>query len=76
MRAELNEKALDEGLAALETARPWSARVISKLESHLRSDDDKPLFRIIRSRSPPTKTFQKERRSTSSSTRQRSAFSR
>ena len=46
MRAELNEKALDDALAALEMARTWSARVISKLESHLRSDEDKPLFRI------------------------------
>jgi class 3 adenylate cyclase len=46
MRAELNEKALDEALTALETARSWSARVISKLESHLRSEGDKSLFRI------------------------------
>jgi class 3 adenylate cyclase len=46
MGAELNEKALDQGLAALETARTWSPRVISKLESHLRSAEDKPLFRI------------------------------
>ncbi len=46
MGAEMNEKALDQGLAALETARTWSPRVISKLESHLRSAEDKPLFRI------------------------------
>ena len=46
MSAELNEQALDQGLAALETARTWSPRMISKLESHLRSAKDKPLFRI------------------------------
>lgn len=42
----INEKLLDEGLAALETARAWSPRVISKLEAHIRSADDVGLFRI------------------------------
>jgi class 3 adenylate cyclase len=46
MATVLDESALDRGLAALETARVWSPRVISKLENHLRSSDDKPLFRI------------------------------
>lgn len=45
MSAVLNETALDAGLAALEMVRTWSPRVISKLESHLRSAEDKPLFR-------------------------------
>jgi class 3 adenylate cyclase len=42
----IDEKLLDERLAALETARPWSPRLISKLESHIRSADDAALFRI------------------------------
>ena len=46
MAADLNEKLLDDRLAALETARPWSPRVISKLESHIRSATDDALFRI------------------------------
>ncbi len=33
-------------LAALESARTWSPRVVSKLESHIRSADDAGLFRI------------------------------
>jgi len=44
--ATINEKLLDEGLAALETARAWSPRVVSKLESHIRSADDAALLRI------------------------------
>jgi Family of unknown function (DUF5939) len=36
----------DERLAALEAARAWSPRVVSKLESHIRSADDVALFRI------------------------------
>jgi class 3 adenylate cyclase len=43
---EINEKLLDERLAALESARAWSPRVVSKLESHIRSADDAELFRI------------------------------
>ncbi|MBJ6128568.1 adenylate/guanylate cyclase domain-containing protein [Microvirga splendida] len=46
MEAVVHEQALDERLAALEAARAWSPRVISKLESHIRSADDAALFRI------------------------------
>ena len=42
----INEKLLDERLAALESARAWSPRVVSKLESHIRSADDAALLRI------------------------------
>lgn len=41
----LNEPLLDSLLTQLEQARPWSARVISKLETWLRADDDAVLFR-------------------------------
>ncbi len=34
------------GLGALEKARPWSARLISRLETHIRTADDRALFRI------------------------------
>ena len=46
MEAVVHEKILDERLAALEGARAWSPRVISKLESHIRTADDVALFRI------------------------------
>ena len=36
----------DERLAELEKARAWSPRLISKIESHIRSGDDEALFRI------------------------------
>ncbi|MGE0868618.1 MAG: DUF5939 domain-containing protein [Kofleriaceae bacterium] len=41
----LNEPLLDTKLAELEQLRSWSPRVVSKLESFLRSDDDWALFR-------------------------------
>jgi Family of unknown function (DUF5939) len=43
---ELNEKLLDERLAALESAHTWSPRVVSKLGNHMRSAEDAELFRI------------------------------
>lgn len=46
MTAQVNEERLEQGLSALETARSWSPRVVSRLESHIRSADDKALFRI------------------------------
>ncbi len=46
MEAVVHEQVLDERLAALEAARAWSPRVISKLESHIRTADDNALFRI------------------------------
>lgn len=42
----VQESALDDRLAALEAARAWSPRVISKLESHIRGAEDLALFRI------------------------------
>jgi class 3 adenylate cyclase len=46
MVAKLNEQLLDERLASLEKARPWSPRLVSKLESHIRAAEDDGLFRI------------------------------
>lgn len=46
MTAIVNEGLLDERLARLETARAWSPRLVSKLESHIRAADDEALFRI------------------------------
>jgi class 3 adenylate cyclase len=46
MASQLNEQLLDERLTRLEQARSWSPRVISKLESHIRSGDEDALFRI------------------------------
>ena len=42
----LDEKQLDKRLGALESARAWGPRVVSKLESHLRLASDEALFRI------------------------------
>ncbi|HTL53961.1 MAG TPA: DUF5939 domain-containing protein [Planctomycetota bacterium] len=42
----LNEKLLDERLEALERARTWSPRVVSKVEALIRSGDDRALFRV------------------------------
>jgi class 3 adenylate cyclase len=42
----VTEELLDDRLARLETARPWSPRLVSKLESHIRTADDEALFRI------------------------------
>lgn len=44
--AEVNESLLDERLAALESARAWSPRLVSKLESHIRSAEDVGLLRL------------------------------
>ncbi len=41
----LNETILDEKLAELEQLRVWTPRLISKLESFLRTDDEWALFR-------------------------------
>src|SRR5260370_17068876 len=46
MVSAVNEQLLDERLAALEEARAWSPRLISKLESHIRTADDLALFQI------------------------------
>ncbi|MGZ5875591.1 MAG: adenylate/guanylate cyclase domain-containing protein [Bradyrhizobium sp.] len=42
----INERLLDERLAQLETSRGSSPRVLSKLESHMRTASDAALFRI------------------------------
>src|ERR687889_23635 len=42
----IDEKLLEERLAALESARSWSPRLVSKLESHIRSASDVELLRI------------------------------
>jgi hypothetical protein len=46
MEKAVNEELLDDRLAALEGARSWSPRLVSKLENHIRSADDQALFRI------------------------------
>ena len=46
MVSAVNEQLLDERLAALEEARAWSPRLVSKLENHIRTADDLALFRI------------------------------
>lgn len=42
----INERQLDEHLSHLESVRPWSPRVISRLETFIRSGSDLDLFRI------------------------------
>jgi class 3 adenylate cyclase len=42
----VDERTLDERLAQLEAVRPWSPRVVSRLETLIRTDDDAALFRI------------------------------
>jgi class 3 adenylate cyclase len=46
MGARLDERALDEHLAALEAARAWSPRTISRLETLVRAADDEAVFRV------------------------------
>ena len=46
MATALNEVLLDQALSQLESARPWSPRVISKLEAHLHTAEDRGLFRV------------------------------
>jgi class 3 adenylate cyclase len=46
MATLVDERMLDERLARLEAARPWSPRVVSRLEALIRTDDDAVLFRI------------------------------
>src|SRR5262245_1824976 len=42
----INEAGLDQKLTELEQARQWSPRVISKLETMIRTADDYTLFRV------------------------------
>ncbi len=46
MATVVDERALDERLARLETARSWSPRVVSRLEALIREGDDAALFRV------------------------------
>lgn len=43
---KINEPFLEEGLERLEKARTWSPRVVSKLETHIRTADDEALLRV------------------------------
>ena len=43
----VNDQHLDEQLTQVEQARPWSPRVISKLETFIRSAPDFDLFRLL-----------------------------
>ena len=42
----IDEKKLEERLVALEAAKSWSPRVVSRLEMLLRSGADEALYRI------------------------------
>lgn len=46
MSMPLNEQVLEAGLANLETSRSWSPRVISRLESFIRTADDFSLYYV------------------------------
>lgn len=46
MDPKIDEWALDERLAALEGARPWSPRTMSRLETFVRTGDDEAVFRV------------------------------
>jgi len=43
---KVNDQQIDERLTLLERARPWSPRVISRLETFIRSAPDPDLFRV------------------------------
>ena len=46
MATLVDERMLDERLAQLEAARPWSPRIVSRLEAQIRAEDDAALFRV------------------------------
>jgi class 3 adenylate cyclase len=46
MDHKINERELDDRLEELERAKKWSPRVVSRLESFIRTEDDFQLFRI------------------------------
>ena len=75
MPEALNEQLLDERLAQLEKARTWSPRLISKLESHIRTGTTRRCFASIRSPSPAKRMRPTTKSSISSCTPQRSACS-
>ena len=46
MTVSVNEVTLDDKLMQLEASRSWSPRIISRLETHIRTADDYDVFRI------------------------------
>ncbi|HYM31047.1 MAG TPA: DUF5939 domain-containing protein [Candidatus Cybelea sp.] len=46
MEIKLNEQLFEQRIAALESARTWSPRLISRLETLIRTGDDAALFRV------------------------------
>ena len=76
MATLVDERMLDERLARLEAARPWSPRVVSRLEALIRTDDDAALFRVNPLRSRASGASTRVRRSTCSCTPPRSGCSR
>jgi class 3 adenylate cyclase len=46
VEVSVNESLLEERFSALETARAWSPRVMSRLEALVRQGDDKALYRV------------------------------
>src|SRR5690349_20546446 len=44
--SDVNEAALETAIAAIERVRPWSPRVISRLDRHVRAARDEDLFRV------------------------------
>jgi class 3 adenylate cyclase len=46
MATVVDERTLDERLARVEAARPWSPRAVSRLEALIRTGDDAALFRV------------------------------
>src|ERR1700743_362679 len=53
----IDEKKLEERLGTLEAAKSWSPRVVSRLETLLRSDADEALYRINPIRFAPEKSI-------------------
>ena len=76
MATLVDERALDERLARLEAARPWSPRVVSRLEALIRTDDDAALFRVNPFTFASERDLERTRRSTCSCTPPRSGCSR
>jgi class 3 adenylate cyclase len=46
MDPKIDQRALDEHLAALEAARTWNPRTVSRLETLVRAGDDEAVFRV------------------------------
>jgi class 3 adenylate cyclase len=46
MEPTINERLLEQRFEALEASHTWHPRVISRIESHIRTSDDKGLFRM------------------------------